>query len=93
MGQRILKEAGLPSLEFSTFLLLENDKLYSKSTAFLRIVRRLDGLWPLLFALILLPWPIRDFFYSKVAGNRYRWFGKRDTCRLPTPEEKGQFLG
>ena len=50
------------------------------------------GGWPLFYAFIIVPRPVRDVVYKWIARNRYRWFGKRDTCRIPTPELKARFL-
>lgn len=72
-------------------VLLENDQRFTRSTAALRIARRLRGVWPL-YAFIVVPKPIRDRVYRWIAGNRYRWFGKTDACRLPTPELARRFL-
>lgn len=75
-----------------SILLVEKGKIYRRSTAALRIARRLSGAWPLLYAFIIVPSPLRDLVYNVVAGNRYRWFGKQDSCRIPTPELKKKFL-
>lgn len=73
-------------------VLLENGKAYQRSTAVLRAVSKLGGLWPLAKALLVIPAPIRDVVYDFIGRNRYRWFGKRDSCRLPTQEERELFL-
>ena len=75
-----------------TMLLVENGRLYDRSTAALRIAKRLP--WPLksLYALILVPRPIRDRVYAWVARNRYRWFGRAESCRVPTPELRARFV-
>lgn len=73
-------------------VLLEGGRTYRKSTAALRIVRRFTGLWPLLAVLFLVPTPFRDAAYDWFARNRYDWFGKRDRCRVPTPELQERFL-
>ncbi len=91
-GQRLLREQGLPTEEFRSIVLLEGGKLWQKSSAALRIARRLSGLWPLLYLLILVPAPIRDFIYDCIATRRYRWFGKKETCLIPTPELRSRFL-
>lgn len=77
----------------STVVLLENGRLRLKSDAALGVLRRLPGLWPLLYVFILVPRPIRDAVYDWVARNRYRWFGKKDQCMLPRPEWRERFLG
>lgn len=75
-----------------SILLVENGTCYAKSTAALRIARRLDGAWPLLYGFIVIPRFARDFVYDWIARNRYKWFGKQDACRLPTPELRQRFL-
>ncbi len=76
-----------------SIILLEDGVCYGKSTAALRIARRLSALWPLLYAAILIPRFLRDPIYAWIARNRYRWFGKKDVCELPTPELKSRFIG
>lgn len=73
-------------------ILYEDGKCYRQSTAVLRIARKLKGAWPILYVLIVIPIPVRDTVYNWVARNRYRWFGKQDTCRLPTPELRARFV-
>jgi predicted DCC family thiol-disulfide oxidoreductase YuxK len=60
--------------------------------AVLRIARRLPFPWPLAYALIVVPRPVRDWFYDLIARHRYRWFGKRDHCMLPTPALRSRFI-
>ena len=92
-GQNLLREHNLPTETFNSLVLVENGKVYKKSTAALRIARKLKGLWPLLFAFIIIPPFIRNFVYDIIAKNRYRWFGKKEECMLPRPEWKQKFLG
>ena len=91
-GQEIVGQAGLDVFEADTLVLWENGATYVRSTAVLRIARRLGFPWKLAYGFILIPRPIRDFFYRLLAKNRYRIFGTRDSCRLPTPEERSRFL-
>lgn len=93
IGQQILLEHGHPAAEFDSIIYLQNGSLHTKSGAALRVAAKLDGFWPLLSVFILIPPFLRDVVYSWIARNRYRWFGKRETCRLPTPEERSLFLG
>lgn len=82
-----------PGADPDSIVLLEGGKLYEHSTAALRIARRLSGLWPALYYLFIwVPRPIRDWVYRFIARNRYRWFGKADACRMPTPALKARFL-
>ncbi len=78
--------------DLSTIVLVEDGAAYVRSTAALRIARRLTAPWPLLYLFIVVPRPLRDAVYKWIAHNRYDWFGKRDECRLPTPELKARFL-
>jgi len=75
-----------------SLLLIEGERCYTRSTAALRIARRLQGPWFLLYALIVVPRPLRDAFYDWFARNRYRWFGKRDECRVPDTDTRRRFL-
>lgn len=75
-----------------SIVLVEDGNCYDRSTAALRIARRMDGLWPMLYAFIIIPRPIRDVVYNWIAKNRYRWFGKEESCRLPTPELRARFV-
>ena len=75
-----------------SFVLVENGKMYTRSTAALRVCRRLNGWLPLLYGLIIIPRFIRDVVYDLVARNRYKWFGKLNECWVPTPELSARFL-
>ena len=77
--------------EWSMFY-LDKGGIYKESDAFIEIYRHLGGVWGFLSLLRLVPRGIRDFVYRTVARNRYRWFGKRDACRIPSPEERSRFL-
>ncbi len=91
-GKRILISHGVDPEDVQTVYLLQDGKLYTKSTAALRIARMLGFPWSLFYALIIIPAPLRDLIYNWVARNRYRWFGKKESCRLPSPEERALFL-
>lgn len=92
LGQQVLQALALPGDRLETFILVENGRAYVKSTAALRILRNLPGLWPLLYAFILAPRSWRDAIYGYVGKRRYRWFGHRAVCRTPSPKERGLFL-
>ena len=79
--------------DLNTIILLEDGKIYDRSTAALRIARHLSGLWPLLYAGILIPKFLRNAVYRWIAKNRYRWFGKTEQCRVPTTDLQARFLG
>ena len=75
-----------------SIVLIEDDQAFTKSTGALRIAKRLGGIWAVAYVLIIVPRPIRDYFYELFAKYRYRWFGKKDECMLPTPEIRARFL-
>lgn len=85
-----LKKEQLDNL--NSIALFEDGIIYQKSTAALKIAKKLRGAWPLLYTFIIIPPFIRDFVYDFIAKNRYKWFGKQETCRLPTPDIKARFL-
>lgn len=93
VGQRILLDHGLSQTELDSVLYLRNGVLHTKSGAALRIAANMDGLWPLLAVFMIVPPVLRDAVYSWIARNRYAWFGKRETCRVPTDAERALFLG
>lgn len=91
-GNELLDKLNLPKDDFDSFILISNDKVYKKSVAALRIAGQLKG-WPkLLIPFQILPAQITDLFYDVIAKNRYKFFGKREACRIPTAEEKAKFL-
>ncbi len=92
VGQSILREHQLSTADFDTIVLVEGDTIFSKSTAALRISKRLSGGWPLFYMLIIIPRWFRDWVYNWVSRNRYKWFGKQEACRIPTPELRSRFL-
>ena len=91
-GQQLLKEYKLPSENFNSFLLLQDDTILSKSTAALKVASELKSAWKLLYIFIIVPKFIRDAVYSYIAANRYKWFGKKEVCMIPTPELQARFL-
>jgi len=78
--------------EFDTVVLVEDGEAYTKSTAALRVARRLDGPWPLAYPLVYLPERLRDGLYDFVTDYRYRVFGRKDECPMPDPELRERFL-
>ena len=92
-AQALLAAHGLaPAAAPDSVLLLSGGQLYSHSTAVLRIARALGGVWALAGAGRLLPRAWRDALYRFVARNRYRWFGRQESCMLPTPALQARFL-
>lgn len=85
----------LPNLNqdnIESVILVENGKIYNKSTAALKIARKLDGLWPVLYVFIFLPKFMRDPIYDLIGKNRYKWFGKKNECMIPGPDIKKRFM-
>jgi predicted DCC family thiol-disulfide oxidoreductase YuxK len=91
-GRMLLARFHLPETYLDSIVLIDDGKIYTQSTAALRIARKLHGWWPALYLLILVPRFIRDPLYKWIARNRYRWFGKREACLLPTPQLRKRFL-
>lgn len=91
-GQAILTAHGLPTDTFDTMLLAEGPHIYTRSTAFLRVMRQLPLPWPLVCVVGLIPRVLRDKLYTHVARNRYRWFGRRDQCLVPSDRHAHRFL-
>jgi predicted DCC family thiol-disulfide oxidoreductase YuxK len=91
-GQALLERFGLRKNDFDTMVLVEGERCSMRSTAALRIAGYLDGWWWLSSGGLLIPTFVRDFAYSILARNRYRWFGRLDACRVPTPEIRRRFL-
>lgn len=89
---RLRMPAPVSSDELETVVYWENGRSWIRSSAALRVLAALGGPWALVKLLLLIPAPIRDAAYRIIARNRYRWFGRRETCRLPTPEERARFL-
>lgn len=75
-----------------TVILEQEGRLYERSDAVLRIARGLRGAWKIFYVFIVVPRPLRDLLYRLVARYRYRWFGQREVCRVPTPELRTRFL-
>jgi predicted DCC family thiol-disulfide oxidoreductase YuxK len=91
-GQELLKKFNQPGMLSDTFLLIEGNRVYSRSTAVLRVLKTLGKGWQLFYVLMLIPAFLRDLLYNLIAKSRYRWFGKRETCMVPQPSWKSKFL-
>ena len=91
-GKILLKKFNTQPDYLDSLVLVENEKIYFRSTAALKIAKHLSGLWPLFCVFLVIPPFLRDPIYDWIGKNRYRWFGKKNTCRLPTPEERAKFL-
>jgi predicted DCC family thiol-disulfide oxidoreductase YuxK len=91
-GVLLLKKHAIDAQELDSIVLVENKKVYTKSSAALRIARKMSNLWPLFFVLLIIPRFIRDGVYDFIAKNRYKWFGKKEQCMIPTPGLREKFL-
>ncbi|MCB0631988.1 MAG: thiol-disulfide oxidoreductase DCC family protein [Saprospiraceae bacterium] len=92
IGQELSAKAGFPVNELSTVILYYRGRFYTHSDVALEVVRRLPGIWSMLYGFVIIPKFLRDAIYNWVARNRYRWFGKRESCMMPTPDVKRRFL-
>lgn len=91
-GQSLLKKHSLSSTDFNSFILLLGENVYSKSTAALMVAKNLDGAIKLLSGFIIVPEVIRDAVYNFIARYRYKIFGRKETCMLPTADLQSRFL-
>ena len=91
-GVLLLKKHAIDAQELDSIVLVENKNVYTKSSAALRIARKMSNLWPLFFVLLIIPSFIRDGVYDFIAKNRYKWFGKKEQCMIPTPGLREKFL-
>ncbi len=91
-GQQILEHFNLPKEDIFSVILVENEKVYVRSSAALRMYKNMGGFWNLMYLFIIVPRPIRDAIYNLIAKNRYKWFGEKESCMIPTPELKSRFL-
>jgi predicted DCC family thiol-disulfide oxidoreductase YuxK len=91
VGKKLLEEHQLGEY-FDSFVLVENNKCFFGSEAAFRICRHLKGAWKFISVFTIVPKPIRDFFYHMISKNRYKWFGKRESCMIPTKEIRKRFL-
>ena len=92
-GEKVMKDNGIGDDRPESIILVENGRVWYRSSAALLIARRLSRGWSLFYAFIIIPPLIRDFFYNIIARNRYRWFGKKDVCFVPTEEIRSRFIG
>jgi len=93
LGKTIQEYLGIKNISLDTIILYVPDEAYYiKSTAALKVISEFSGLWKITQVFLILPAPIRDFVYNYIAKNRYKWYGKEQSCRIPTPELKAKFL-
>ena len=91
-GQKLLHKYNLTANNFNSFVLIEDNTAYTKSTAALKVAKQLAGLTKLLYGFIIVPPFIRNAVYNLIANNRYKWFGKKEECMLPSPLLQSRFL-
>ncbi|WP_087974232.1 thiol-disulfide oxidoreductase DCC family protein [Oceanobacillus rekensis] len=91
IGMELFNKHHIPE-DIDSMVLIEDDTYYFKSSAALRICKNLKGAWKIPYILLVIPKKIRDFFYELIANNRYKWFGKKESCTLPLREERKRFL-
>ena len=91
-GQDFLKKNQFELLNFNSIIYIEGEQFFTKSSAALKIAQQLNGKIAWLSIFLIVPKPLRDIVYSFIAKNRYRWFGKKESCWLPSPELKTKFL-
>lgn len=92
IGRRLLERFGLPQGEPESVVVIHGGRAYTRSAAALEIARRLGRPWRALYPLRIVPRPIRDFLYDAVARNRYRLWGRKAECIVPTPDVRARFL-
>jgi predicted DCC family thiol-disulfide oxidoreductase YuxK len=91
-GQQLLKEYNLPTQNFDSFVLIDEGRVYKSSSAGLKLYGRLPWYWKWTQLFWIVPRFMRDAVYGFIARNRYKWFGKKETCMIPTPEVRSRFL-
>ncbi len=93
IGRKLISDRNIDSSKLDSILLIDsNEGYFYKSTAALQIAKQLSGIYPLLYVFLILPKFFRDWIYDIVAKNRYKWFGKKESCMIPTPELKALFI-
>jgi predicted DCC family thiol-disulfide oxidoreductase YuxK len=91
-GQQLAEQYHLPKNDFDSFILIDKEKAYNRSSAGLKVFTKLPRHWKWTQLFWIVPKFMRDGVYDFIARNRYKWFGKKDQCMLPTPEIRNRFL-
>jgi predicted DCC family thiol-disulfide oxidoreductase YuxK len=91
-GQQLLQQYGLPQQHFDSFVLVEKGKAYKSSTAGLRLYNQLPWYWKWTQVFWIVPPFLRNAVYDLIARNRYKWFGRKEQCMVPSPELRSRFL-
>ena len=92
IAKQIFKEYNINFKNLDTIIFIEKNDFYIKSDAIIRIFKKLNYPWKVFYFLKFIPKFIRDRIYDIVANNRYNWFGRRNTCMIPSNETKSKFL-
>jgi predicted DCC family thiol-disulfide oxidoreductase YuxK len=92
VGKKLVLKFNIDTANTDSIILIDEDKSYIKSTAALHISKTLSGGYPLFFAFIIIPQFLRNWVYDYIAKNRYKWYGKKESCMIPTPTLKDKFL-
>lgn len=92
LGQQLYRQHGLDPIDIQTLMLVDGDRVWTKSDAVLEVLSRLDGGWQVLGAFKMMPKSLRDWAYSEFARQRFVLFGRRETCSIPTPELQERFM-
>jgi predicted DCC family thiol-disulfide oxidoreductase YuxK len=92
-GRAMLRSVGLPQDALDSLVVVKDGRPYLRSRGIIRILREIGGPWSILAAAGVVPHQLADVVYDLVARNRYRWFGRHDTCPIPPPEVRSRFLG
>jgi predicted DCC family thiol-disulfide oxidoreductase YuxK len=91
-AKTLLPRFGIDPAALTSVIFIDGEKAYTQSSAALRICRYLNRGWPLLYGFMIIPPFLRNAVYNLIARNRYRWFGKKDSCMVPDAEIKDRFL-
>jgi len=92
IGQQFIEKFKIDPSQTDSIILVDGEKHYIKSSAALTIAKSLKGGYPLLYTFMIIPRFIRNIVYDYIAKNRYKWYGKKESCMIPTPELKNKFL-
>ncbi|RAJ12464.1 thiol-disulfide oxidoreductase DCC family protein [Arenibacter echinorum] len=93
IGKKLVEERGIDTSQIDSIILIEPGvAYYTKSTAALKIAQSFGGAWQLASVFEWIPEKLRNWVYDYIAKNRYKWYGKKDACMIPTPELKSKFL-
>ncbi|HEX6834833.1 MAG TPA: thiol-disulfide oxidoreductase DCC family protein [Rudaea sp.] len=93
MGAQLMRRVGFDPARPASVLLVEGDRVFVESAAAIRVLSAFGGAWTIAAAALwIVPRPLRNAVYRLIATRRYRWFGRRETCYLPGPEDAGRFL-